>query len=217
MLKQRHVVPAVAGVVVFGAVTAFAAGFSVSSTTIQAGSATVGGCGAIAAVTYNMAWDPALSAYKVSTAPVTTGSSCKSLAYKVTPDVLLYPDFDDNVRQAFRSETELFFASIVRENRSVLNLLDADYTFVNERLARHYGIPGVRGEEFRRVGLAGTPRAGVLTHASVLTVTSGPTRTSPVKRGKWLLENVLGDPVPSPPPGVDDLKALALEEAGQRK
>jgi hypothetical protein len=123
-----------------------------------------------------------------------------------TPDPELFPSFDDELRKAMLQETELFLDSLLREDRSVLELLTAEYTFVNERLARHYGIPGVWGNEFRRVSLTGTPRAGVLTHASVLTVTSGPTRTSPVKRGKWLLENILGSPVPAPPPGVDDLK-----------
>ena len=96
--------------------------------------------------------------------------------------------------------------SIRDEDRSVLEFLDADYTFVNERLARHYGIPGVTGDGFRRVSLAGTPRGGVLTQASVLTVTSNPTRTSPVKRGKWILENILGMPPSPPPSGVEALK-----------
>jgi hypothetical protein len=123
------------------------------------------------------------------------------------PDPVLFPGFDDELRTAMGEETERFVDFLVREDRSVLDLLTADYTFVNERLARHYGIPGVRGPEFRQVSLAGMPRAGILTQAGVLTVTSGPTRTSPVKRGRWLLENVLGDPVPAPPPGVDDLKA----------
>src|SRR5437660_11235463 len=90
----------------------------------------------------------------------------------------------------FRS-TELFFEALVKEDRSVLDFLDADFTFVNERLARHYGLPGVKGPEFRRVSLAATERRGVLTHASILTVTSNPTRTSPVKRGKWILDNIL--------------------------
>ena len=137
------------------------------------------------------------------------------------PDLALFPQFDDELRRAMREETERFLDFLIREDRSALELLTADFTFVNERLARHYGIDGVRGEEFRRVSLAGTPRAGVLTHAGVLTVTSGPTRTSPVKRGKWLLENVLGDPVPSPPPGLDDLNApgarpLTLRERLER-
>ena len=104
-------------------------------------------------------------------------------------------------------ETELFFASVMREDRSILDFLDADYTFVNERLARHYGIPGVKGDEFRRVTLTDERRGGVLTQASVLTVTSNPTRTSPVKRGKWILEQILGTPPPPPPPDVPELEA----------
>jgi hypothetical protein len=125
---------------------------------------------------------------------------------ELVPDPGSFPDFDEPLRAAMFQETELFFAAIVREDRSVLEFLDADFTFVNERLARHYGIPGVQGDEFRRVSLAGTPRAGVLTQASVLTVTSNPTRTSPVKRGKWILENILGAPPPPPPPGAGDLR-----------
>jgi hypothetical protein len=99
----------------------------------------------------------------------------------------------------------------------VLDLLTGAYTFVNERLARHYGLPGASGEEFRRVSLAETPRAGVLTQASVLTVTSGPTRTSPVKRGKWVLENLLGTPPPAPPPGADNLKEPANKATSLRE
>ncbi len=125
---------------------------------------------------------------------------------EVTRDPVRFPGFDSDLVRAMRAETELFFDHLVRDDRSVLELLTADYTFVNERLARHYGIVGVSGDQFRRVSLAGTGRAGVLTHASVLTVTSGATRTSPVKRGKWVLENVLGTPTPAPPPGVDGLK-----------
>jgi hypothetical protein len=105
-----------------------------------------------------------------------------------------------------QKETELFCTSVLEEDRSVLEFLDADYTFVNERLARHYGIAGVESESFRRVSLAGTPRGGVLTQASVLAVTSNPTRTSPVKRGKWILENLLGAPPPPPPSGVEGLR-----------
>ena len=105
-----------------------------------------------------------------------------------------------------RTETEMFFSFILSQDRSVLELIDADYTFVNERLARHYGIPGVSGKQFRRVALVGTPRGGLLTNASVLTITSNPTRTSPVKRGKWILENILGEPPPDPPPGVPKLR-----------
>ena len=112
--------------------------------------------------------------------------------------------FDDNLRQAFRRETELLFAAIVGEDRSLLDLLDADYTFVDERLARHYGIENVRGSYFRRVTLPpGSPRRGLLGHGSMLTVTSVATRTSPVSRGKWVLENLLGTPPPVPPPGVE--------------
>ena len=123
-----------------------------------------------------------------------------------TPDPVLFPEFDESLRSAMLEETRLFFAAIQDEDRSVLEFLDADYTFVNERLARHYGIPGVTGEQFRRVSLAGTPRGGVLTQASVLAVTSNPTRTSPVKRGKWILENILGAPPSPPPSGVEALK-----------
>ena len=113
-------------------------------------------------------------------------------------------NFDDSLRQAFRRETEMLFDAIVHENRSILDLLDADYTFVDQRLARHYGIPGVRGSYFRRVQLpADGPRRGLLGHGSMLTVTSVATRTSPVARGKWILENLFGAPPPEPPPGVE--------------
>jgi hypothetical protein len=112
-------------------------------------------------------------------------------------------DFDGNLRQAFRTETELLFASVLREDRSVVDMLSADYTFVDERLARHYGIPNIRGSRFRRVELAEGGRRGLLGHGSVLTVTSAPNRTSPVKRGQWILENVLGTPAPPPPDNVE--------------
>ena len=113
-------------------------------------------------------------------------------------------EFDGNLRYAFRRETELLFETILRDDRSVLDLLDADYTFVDGRLARHYGIPNVSGSRFRRVALGGdSPRRGLLGQGSVLTATSAGNRTSPVKRGKWILENLLGAPVPSPPPGVE--------------
>jgi hypothetical protein len=112
-------------------------------------------------------------------------------------------EFDGNLRYSFRRETELLFEAIVRDDRSILDLIDADYTFVDERLARHYGIPNVRGSRFRRVTLADASRRGLLGHGSLLTVTSAGNRTSPVKRGKWILENLLGAPVPSPPPGVE--------------
>jgi hypothetical protein len=119
------------------------------------------------------------------------------------PDGRQFPDFDDNLRQAFRRETELFFESIVKEDRSVIELLSADYTFLNERLAKHYGIPNVYGSHFRRVALpADSVRGGLLGQGSILTVTSYANRTSPVQRGKWVLENILGTPPPPPPPNV---------------
>jgi len=117
-----------------------------------------------------------------------------------------YPKFDEPLRAAMEKETELFFDNIIREDRSVLEFISADYTFVNERLARHYGISGVKGDKFQRVSLKGTPRGGLLTQGSILTITSNPTRTSPVKRGKWVLENLLGTPPPPPPPDVPELK-----------
>jgi hypothetical protein len=118
-----------------------------------------------------------------------------------------FPDFDDSLRQAFRRETELFFESIVREDRNALDLLRADYTFLNERLAVHYGIRNVKGSQFRRVTWdKGSVRGGLLGHGSILTVTSYPDRTSPVVRGKWILENLLGTPPPPPLPDVGDLK-----------
>jgi mono/diheme cytochrome c family protein len=113
-------------------------------------------------------------------------------------------NFDDNLRQSFRRETEMLFESIVREDRSIVNLLDADYTFVDERLAQHYGIPNIRGSYFRRIELNdSSPRRGILGQGSFLTVSSVGTRTSPVTRGRWILENVLGTPAPVPPPGID--------------
>ncbi len=124
---------------------------------------------------------------------------------KVAPDPVKYPEFDESLRLAMRRETELFFSALMEHDRSVLDLIDADYTFVNERLARHYGLEMVKGDEFREVKLTDARRGGVLTHASVLTLTSNPTRTSPVKRGKWILENLLGSPPPPPPPGVEEL------------
>ncbi len=123
----------------------------------------------------------------------------------VSPSVPLFPDFDDGLREAFRQETELFVGSILRENRSVVEVLTADYTFVNERLARYYGMTDVMGSHFRRISLAGQPRRGLLGHASILTVTSRPNRTSPVVRGKWILETILGTPPPPPPPAVPPL------------
>jgi hypothetical protein len=123
-----------------------------------------------------------------------------------------FPNFDNELRDGFRTETELFFQSIVREDRSALDLLNADYTFVNERLARHYRIPNVYGSHFRRVRVQQEERRGLLGQGSILTVTSYPNRTSPVLRGKWILENVLGTPPPAPPPNVP---ALGDNEAGQ--
>jgi len=129
------------------------------------------------------------------------------------PDPAKYPQFDDALRNAFERESSLFFENIVREDRSVLELIDADYTFVNDRLARLYGIPGVRGSYFRRVSLTGKERGGVLTQGGVLMVTSYPTRTSPVLRGKWILENILGAPPPPPPPNVPQLEENAVGSA----
>jgi len=123
----------------------------------------------------------------------------------VAPDRERFPDFDNNLRLSMQRETELFFSNVVREDRSILDLIDAPYTWLNERLARHYGIEGVKGPQFRRVDLEGTHRGGVLTQASVLTVSSYSTRTSPVLRGKWILENVLNSPPPDPPAGVPRL------------
>ncbi len=122
------------------------------------------------------------------------------------PDPDMFPNFDDSLRQSFRQETELFFGSVLRENRSILNLLDADYTFLNQRLAEHYEIPGVYGSQFRRVKLNDPNRGGLLGQGSILTVTSYPNRTSVVQRGKWVLENLLGAPPPPPPADIPDLK-----------
>lgn len=120
----------------------------------------------------------------------------------ISPDKHLYPDFNDDLRRDMATETRDFFSSIVSNDRSVLDFLDAKYTFLNERLAKLYGIPNVSGNDFRKVSLEGTDRQGILTQASFLTSTSNPTRTSPVKRGKWVLEQILGTPPPPPPPGV---------------
>ena len=124
----------------------------------------------------------------------------------MAPNSNEFPDFDDNLRQAFRQETEMFFESIMREDRNVVDLMTADYTFLNERLAIHYGIPGVRGDQFRRVTLADDARKGLLGKGSILLVTSHADRTSPVVRGKWILENLLGTPPPPPPQAVPPLK-----------
>lgn len=124
----------------------------------------------------------------------------------VRPNPDVYPDFDDALRAAMSRETEEFFNAIVREDRSVDEFLSADYTFVNERLAKHYGMQGIAGDNFVRVSLSGTNRSGVLTQASILTLTSNPGRTSPVKRGKWIMENILGEAPPPAPPSVPQLE-----------
>jgi hypothetical protein len=121
------------------------------------------------------------------------------------PDRKLFPDYDPVLRAAMQRETELFFTSVLREDRSLIDFLTGEYTFVNARLARFYGLPGITGDEFQRVSLTDTPRRGVLTHASILTLTSNPSRTSPVKRGQWVLENLLGTPPPPPPPNIPSL------------
>jgi hypothetical protein len=127
-----------------------------------------------------------------------------------------FPDFDDNLRQAFRKEAELFFDSIVREDRGVMDLMTADYTFVNERLAKHYGIPGVYGPQFRRVKLDGelAQRRGLLGKGAILMVSSQPGRTSPVQRGKYVFQTILGIQAPQPPPNVPPLKAKETAAGG---
>ena len=132
----------------------------------------------------------------------------------VSPNPRLFPDFDDNLRRAMREETERFFDSVLREDRGVADLLDADYTFLNERLAKHYGIPNVYGTRFRRVQLnPDSRRGGLLRHGSILSVTSYATRTSPVIRGVWVLSNIFGAPPPPPLPQ----RAGARRERGRRQ
>src|SRR5204863_5044881 len=135
------------------------------------------------------------------------------------PVVNLFPDFDSTLREAFRRETELFFDSIVHEDRSVIDLLTADYTFVNERLAKHYGIPNIYGSQFRRVTLPPDMdmRRGLLGKGAFLVTTSKPERTSPVTRGKWVMTNILGVSPPDPPPDVPALKPKAGDAAGNAK
>jgi Protein of unknown function (DUF1592)/Protein of unknown function (DUF1588)/Protein of unknown function (DUF1587)/Protein of unknown function (DUF1585)/Protein of unknown function (DUF1595)/Ca-dependent carbohydrate-binding module xylan-binding/Cytochrome C oxidase, cbb3-type, subunit III len=123
-----------------------------------------------------------------------------------SPDLKQFPEFNEALRTAMETETRLFFETIVREDRNLFELLDANFTFVNERLAKHYGLPGIQGEEFQRVSLTSPERGGLLGQASILTVTSNPTRTSPVKRGKWILETLFNAPPPPPPPNVPELK-----------
>ena len=134
---------------------------------------------------------------------------------KVAPDALQFPDFHKQLADAMQRETELFFYSLVRENRSILDLYTADYTYLNEALANHYGIPGVTGSEFRKVAYHDDRRRGLLGHASVLTLTSHANRTSPVLRGKWVMEVLLGSPPPPPPPGVPDLDKTAEAKEGR--
>ena len=135
----------------------------------------------------------------------------------VAPDREKFPDFDDYLRMSMRQETEAFFDNVLRNNLSILDLLDAKYTFVNEKLANFYGIPGVKGPDFRKVDLTGTTRGGVLTQASVLTVSSYATRTSPVLRGKWILENFLNQPIPPPPPNVPALDETKIGATGSMR
>jgi hypothetical protein len=125
---------------------------------------------------------------------------------RIQPDPAAFPNFDENLRQALERETELLVDSTLREDRSIVDLLTADYTFVNQRLAEHYGIKGIYGSEFRRVAVDDPNRQGLLGQASILTVTSYPNRTAPTIRGKWVLEQLLGTPPPPPPPNVPSLK-----------
>jgi hypothetical protein len=132
----------------------------------------------------------------------------------VSPDPERFPQFDPQLRADMRRETELFCQAIVRDDRSLLEFLDGRFTYLNERLAKHYGISGVKGDEFQRVDFTDDRRSGVLTQASILTLTSNPGRTSPVKRGKWILENILGSPPPDPPPDVPELEATQKNKPG---
>jgi formylglycine-generating enzyme required for sulfatase activity len=133
------------------------------------------------------------------------------------PDPRLYPEFDDALADDMRTETRMFLTAMIQEDRSLLDMVDTDFTFVNERLARHYGLADVRGDAFRRVKLSGKRRGGLMQQASILTLTSNPDRTSPVKRGKWLLENILGAPPAAPPPGVSELDGQDLSSASLRE
>ncbi len=134
-----------------------------------------------------------------------------------TPDLYTFPDFDDNLRQSLLRETELLFENVVSENRPLTELLSADYTFVNERLARHYGIPKIYGDQFRRIEVTDERRRGLLGHASILTLTSYPNRTSPVNRGNYVLKNILGTPPPEPPPNVPALPESTGEQLSMRE
>jgi hypothetical protein len=126
------------------------------------------------------------------------------------PNAQQFPAWNAQIRELLRRETLTFFAGVMRDDLSVLTLLDADFTYLNEPLAKYYGIKGVEGEEFRKVSTHNYPRRGLLTQGAILAVTSNPTRTSPVKRGKWILDNVLGEPPPPPPPNVPELEKSAL-------
>jgi hypothetical protein len=134
---------------------------------------------------------------------------------KVHPDALQFPDFHDQLARAMQKETELFFHSIVREDRSLLDLFNANYTYINETLADHYDIDGVTGDEFRRVSYPDDSRKGLFGHASILTLTSHANRTSPVLRGKWVMEVLLGTPPPPPPPDVPDLEKTEGAKEGR--
>jgi hypothetical protein len=131
----------------------------------------------------------------------------------INPDVREFPDFDDNLRTAMRTEVEMLFETIVNEDRNVMDLMTADYTFINERLAKHYGIPRIYGDHYRRITLADEERHGLLGKGAILMVTSYATRTSPVIRGRWILENIIGTPPHPPPP---DVPALEDNVAGQK-
>jgi hypothetical protein len=135
----------------------------------------------------------------------------------VVPDREKFPDFDDYLRMSMRQETEMFFQNLMKNDLSILDLIDARYSFLNEKLATFYGIPNVKGVEFRKVDVSGTPRGGVLTQASVLTVSSYATRTSPVLRGKWILENFLNSPIPPPPPNVPALDEAKIGASGSMR
>ncbi len=140
-----------------------------------------------------------------------SGLASAALGDTIRPDTKIFPEFTDELAAAMREETILFFDNIMRENRSVLEIIDADYTFANEALAKHYGIEGVKGKNMRRVQLDDPLRGGVLGQGSILTVTSFPHRTSPVLRGRWILEELLGTEVPPPPPDVP-----VINEKGKR-
>ncbi|MFA5908021.1 MAG: DUF1592 domain-containing protein [Vicinamibacterales bacterium] len=177
-----------------------------------AGQGTLRGPGVLAAQVKRMLADPRSEA--LATRFASQWFRLQDLE-KINPDALLFPYYDFKLSEALRRETELFFDSIVREDRSILDLLTADYTFVNERVARHYGIPDVNGPEFRRVALAGENRRGLLGQGSILALTSVADRTSPVLRGKWVMEVLLASPPPAPPPNVpalDETKADAGEK-----